>query len=192
MEYTTIQSKKEEIQNIREAFYQQSSKNIFFKKKQKFECAKSICEQMSLDDLLYHTAWIIPNTHSVYIDYTVLKLYANPTNFDLIVDKCMGLALECSNNVPTFEVHMNLEGFTISACERYKTIIELFCHRCFVNNTRFSERMSAFHLYNVPAVVDHIHKIVMPIIPPEARNKFVLHKKSESMALLEALHHQNS
>ena len=143
---------------------------------------------MNLDDLIYHTSWIIPNTNKVYIEYPILKLYANPSNFEMLVEKFMGLALECSNNFPFFEVHLNLDSFTISAAERYKGIIEMFCMQCFTRNTHFTERLSAFHLYNTPLVIDNISKMLLPIIPPEMRSKFVLYKKTESKSLLEELH----
>lgn len=185
-------SKKEQILNLKDEYFQQNTKNTLFKKSQKFDCAQKICQQMDLDDLLYHTAWIIPNTNKVYIDYSMLKLYANPSNFSILVEKFMSICIECSNNFPYFEVHLNLDTFTISAAERYKGIIEMFCYECFTRDTRFTARLIAFHIYNTPSVIDNISKIVFQIIPPEMRTKFVLHSKADTPTLLQQLHHQNT
>lgn len=182
------QSKKHEIQTLKDEYFQQNTKNTIFKKSQKFECAQYICQNMGLEDLIYHTAWIIPNTNKVYIDYLTLKTYANPDNFDAIVEKMMLLCLECSNNFVKFEVHLNIDSLTVSAIDRYKGIIELFCNRCFHEGTFFTQSMTSFCLYNIPTSIDTIAKLAMPLIPPEVRAKFVLYKKDVSPQLLTSLH----
>lgn len=180
--------KKEEVEELKTAYYQVNTKNTFFKKTQKYDCAQYVCDHMDMEELLHHTTWIIPNTNRIYVDYTMLKTYANPSNFDKIVNKFLLLALDCSNTFVEFEVHMNMETFTVSAVERYKYIITMIVEQCFSKQTRYTQQIVAFHLYNIPTVIDQIRPLILPLLEPGMREKFVLHSKSESPELLKRLH----
>jgi hypothetical protein len=180
--------KLQEIESIKTNFYNENSKKTFFSKSQKFECANTVCERIDIDDLLYHTSWIVPNTNKVYFDYTVFKQYASPENFILIVNDVLAKCMDCSCQFNMFEVHVNLSSFTITAAERYKSIIELFCNECFRRDTRFTEKLSTFNLYNIPTMIENISRMLLPLIPPEVKPKLKLFTKQESQALLTKLH----
>ncbi len=182
--------KLEEIKQIQNNYFQENSKNVFFKKTQKFDCANTVCKQIDIEDLLYHTSWIIPGKNKVYFDYTVFKQYACPENFSLIVNDVLAKCIDCSYQFNVFEVHVNLSSFTITAAERYKSIIELFCTECFRRDTRFTERLVCMCLYNIPTMIENISRILLPLIPPEVRPKLRLYSKDESQALLVELHKQ--
>jgi hypothetical protein len=83
---------------------------------------------------------------------------------------------------------MNMETFTISAVERYKYIITMIVEQCFSKQTRYTQQIQAFHLYNIPSVIDQIRQLILPLLEPGMRDKFVLHSKSESPELLKRLH----
>lgn len=182
--------KLEEIKQIQNAYFQENSKNIFFKNSQKFDCANTVCNNIDISDLLYHTSWLIPNKNKVYFDYTVFKQYACPENFGVIVDDVLAKCIDCSNQYTMFEVHVNLASFTITAAERYKSMIEMFCNECFRRDTRFTERLVCMCLYNIPTMIENISRILLPLIPPEVRPKLRLYSKNESHALLVELHSQ--
>ena len=182
--------KLEEIEQIKEAYFQENSKKMFFKNSQKFDCANTVCKQIDIDDLLYHTSWLIPNKNKVYVDYVVFKQYASPENFGMIVNDILAKCIDCSNQHTMFEVHVNLASFTITAAERYKSIIELFCNECFRRDTRFTERLVCMSLYNIPTMIENISRILLPLIPPEVRPKLRLYSKDESQVLLVQLHSQ--
>jgi hypothetical protein len=182
--------KLEEIKHIQNNYFQENSKNVFFKKTQKFDCANTVCKQIDIDDLLYHTSWIIPGKNKVYFDYNVFKQYASPENFAIIVDDVLAKCIDCSNQFTGFEVHVNLASFTITAAERYKSIIELFCNECFRRDTRFTERLMCMCLYNIPIMIENISRLLLPLIPLEVRPKLRLHSKDESQSLLIQLHKQ--
>lgn len=181
-------SKLQEIESIKNDFYNENSKKTFFNKSQKFDCANTVCQRIDIDDLLYHTSWIIPNTNKVYFDYTVFKQYASPENFILVVNDILAKCLDCSNQYQYFEVHVNLSSFTMTAAERYKSIIELFCNECFRRDTRFTEKLISMNIYNIPTMIENISRILLPLIPPEVRPKIRLFSKQESSDLLYKLH----
>jgi hypothetical protein len=165
---------------IKEQFYQDNAKHRLFKTHQKFECAELIQQRIMIEELTKKTFWIVPDTNKVYFDYTIFKIYAIPTNFKMIVDSVLEMCSWCTDQYNTFEVHVNIDTFTVSAANRYKDIISMFCQECMIRDTRFSERLDGMHLYNTPNMMDHISAVLLPLIPPEVRAKLRMYGKRES------------
>jgi hypothetical protein len=188
MEYSTQRDKIEQLQQIKDTFYTQNKKNVFFKTDQKFHLAQSVCTQIDLEDLMYNTCWIIPNTNKVYFEYSVFKHYACPENYQHIVDKIHTLCLECVQLYGKFEVHINLSSFTISAAERYKGIIQMYCDQCASANTTLTGYLDKLCLYNIPTMIDNISRLLSPMVPPEVREKRQLFTKEVSETMLQQLH----
>ena len=60
-------------------------KNVFQKKAQKYEVAKEITSRFDINMLLQKTAYIIPNTNKVFVNYQMFKQFAQPDNYELFV-----------------------------------------------------------------------------------------------------------
>jgi len=172
---------EKEIERVRTDFYTDSGgKNRLFKKQQKFDCAKQVVNKIPLETLLPQTFYIDGNTNRVHIVYPILKLFASPEIFDTISDFIIAHFQYIKQNHPTLEVMLNLDGFTISAAERYKGLIETFCMKCFGLNTGFSQLVSKFIVYNAPASIESIGPIVKPFMEPNVREKLILASKKDS------------
>jgi len=175
------------IENIKNKFYEKQNKNVFFTSTQKLTLANKIASSMSLDDLINKTVYSIRHTNKVYIDYTIFKLFANPSNYTDIVKILLEKFSDSINTYGSFEAHFNLDSFTISGCHRYKEVIMAFMNECMNHETKFSECLHLMHIYNMPNVFDNIQKILMPLIDERVKKKIELHNKIESPALLTAL-----
>jgi hypothetical protein len=179
----------ESIEKVQESFYDSNGKNRLFKKSQKIDCAKEVSRQINIDDLLNMTVYILPGTNKVVFYYSVFKLYANPDNYDLIISYILRRYDEVlNNNNNTFEIHMSLDTFSVSAAERYKEIIRMFCEKCMNASTNYSTSMTKLYVYNSPAVMDPIMTIIKPFIDPSVKDKIVFYSKSESTSLLQKLY----
>jgi hypothetical protein len=176
-----MDSLAQQIADYQNKFYAENGKNTFFKKAQKQQCAQIVCENIGFEQLLQKTVYIIPNTSYVYFDYTIFKTYATPAHYATIVDYVYKLANHCIQITGCYEVHINLLGFTISACERYKEMITLFCTHCTSENLPCIERITKLHIFNCPSVIDQIANMVKPMIEQSIYNKTVLHPKSEGL-----------
>ena len=181
----------EDILGVRTDYYDTHKKNTFFKKQQKFECAEMVCSRIPLETLINQTCWIIPNVNKLVFDYRIFKMYANPANYMVIVDNVMVFCNWCVKEYGTFEFNFNLESFTISAAERYKDAVVLFCDECFKRNTHFSDYLITMNFYNIPTVVDQISRMLLPIIPVETRPKLRLFTKAESEIALPELYNNS-
>jgi hypothetical protein len=179
----------ESIEKVQESFYDSNGKNRLFKKSQKIDCAKEVSRQINIDDVLNMTVYILPGTNKVVFYYSVFKLYANPDNYDLIISYILRRYDEVlNNNNNTFEIHMSLDTFSVSAAERYKEIIRMFCEKCMNASTNYSTSMTKLYVYNSPAVMDPIMTIIKPFIDPSVKDKIVFYSKSESTSLLQKLY----
>lgn len=173
-----------ELQNT---YYSNNKKNIIFKEKQKQDCASSITQQLSLNELLDRSVFILPNSYKIYFDYNIFKTFAEPSVYNDILNHIMGLTVYCIKTYNTYEVHMDLNSFTVSAAQRHKTFIQLYNACCLKGDIQFSTILSSMHLYNVPSIIDSIATILNPFIEPTVKTKIFLHNKVESPSLLAAL-----
>jgi hypothetical protein len=74
------------INELTSQYYSDNKKNMFFKSNQKMECASVVSNQIGINELIQNTIFLIPDTNSVFMDYTVFKTYATPDNYPKIVN----------------------------------------------------------------------------------------------------------
>ena len=184
----------QELDNFQNTYYSQNGgKNTVFKKSQKFDCASQISNNFDIQLLLNNTIYIITDTNKIFIDYTVFKLYGHPDNYKLIIDRLFSLFSETINNYGFYECHINLNTFTITAAERYKDIIEIFCNECLQNQpTKYALFLSNMHIYNSPSMIDYISKMFMKYIEPTVRTKINIHNKNDSDLKIKTIHEKNT
>jgi hypothetical protein len=170
----------DEIDKFKNTYYAENTKNIFFKKTQKQDVANQICQQFSVEELIQKTVRLLPNTNRVYIDYPVFKLYATPDNYKHIIEYVIACFNVCIQAYGNFECHINLCSFTMTAAERYKTAIEIFCKDCLKSETRYGRMLSKMYVYHSPGMIERFTAIFLHLIDPHVRDKFVLYTKEES------------
>jgi hypothetical protein len=177
----------EEIYKIQEEYYNKNNKNMFFKKSQKTDCANQVCEKFDLVYLINMTINIVQNTNIVFFDYLFFKTYATPQNYEQVVLSILEAVEECILKYGSFEFHINLKSFTISAAERYRKVIELFCDKCLNQTNNYSEYLSQLVVYNTPNIMDSIYLLFKQFINPVVNDKIKLLDKDESQNKLNEL-----
>jgi hypothetical protein len=175
------------IENIKNNFYEKQNKNIFFTSKQKLNLANTVSQSMNLEDLIDKTVYNIYDTNKVYLDYTMFKLFANPSNYEILVRYIVQLFTSCIEKYGSFEAHINLDSFTVSACHRYKEVIETFMNECMKHETIFTEKITFMHIYNIPNVFESMQKILAPLIHENVKKKIELHDKIVSPPIITSL-----
>ena len=182
------------LNKIQTDFYiNEGGKNTFFKNAQKQKCSEIVNSQINIYDLLLSTVYIIPDTNKIYLDYPRFKLFANNTNSGEIIDYIIELLNRCTTQYGPYEMHINLKGFSISAAERYKSHIQLFCGKCYNNrDTRFAQLLSNLYIYYTPSVIETITQLFRPFIDQEIPKKLIFLSKDNSPKLLELLLSQNN
>lgn len=160
----------EQLEQFKNEYYTENSKNVVFKSKQKMDCAVKIAAQMSLDDLLSKTMYLLPNTNKVFIDYSIFKVYAHPGIYDNIIKYIQDLFNICIEKYGGFEAHVDLKTFTVSAAHRYKDIIDVFYRTALRNGTLYYKKLDAMYVYNTPSTITDIAKLFLnPDIIPRVK-----------------------
>jgi hypothetical protein len=175
----------ENIENIKTQYYAENSKNRFFKNSQKQECANVISNNVDLNELLKITTYIIPGTNRVYFNYLVFKLYANHENENQIVNYVLELFNQCIVTYGIYECHVNLDSFTVTAAQRYKSVVEIFYNNCSEEMTSHLKNMV---IYNTPGMIDNLVTVLRHAINPEIKRKAVFVSKKESESKILEIH----
>lgn len=177
-----------QMNKFKNDYYSQNNKNMFFKKKQKNDCAQQISTMFEQEMLFQKTIYQIPNTANIYMDYTIFKLYANEHNYHDLVKYILSIYDKCIDSYGYYIIHVNLQSFSVSAAERYKTVIQLFNQACIRNTQRqYIDHFKSWYIYNPPHVVDTITKILRPIMEPTVMQNVIVVSKADSDEALRKL-----
>lgn len=175
------------MEKCKEEYYQKENKNMFFKKVQKLDCAKKISETFSLEDMLNATVYIVPNKNKIVINYPIFKLYANNDVYNIVIQKVITLYDIILTTYTTFEVHISLDTFTITAAERYKSIIQMFSDKCMNSQTNYTKHLQGMYIYYTPSMIESIATLLKPFIDPSLSQRITYYSKGDSKSLLEKL-----
>ena len=178
----------ESLKKAQDDYYSNNKKNVFFKKEQKFECAESLSQQFDIHQIIAASVFVIPDTNRVYMDYPMFKMYANPENYLLIAQRFITIINELIHKYGVYEMHLNINGFTVSAAERYIPLIRLYCQECLKDPSlsRY-DKMSQLYTYYTPLVMSNIVPIIAKVSEPGLRDKMTNYSKQESGEFLKQL-----
>jgi hypothetical protein len=98
----------------------------------------------------------------------------------------------CISIFGNYEVHANLDSFSVSACQRYKDVIQLFCNRFMNNVDEYSKVLVVMYIYNTPNMFHQISAMLRPFINHTVMEKIILQDKTESMAIIKNIRNINS
>jgi hypothetical protein len=168
------------INNLRTEYENENKKGFFPSKQYKFDCANTVLKKIDLDTLLNSTLTILPNSYHLFFDYTVFKTYAVPELYDAIMKYAFSKISYCINTYGTYEMHVNLNTFSVSAFHRYRPIIELYSHEITTNHPDFHEKIQTMHIYNVPSTIETVSQLIGPMLPQNVIQKVVKYDKNAS------------
>jgi hypothetical protein len=177
-----------QMEKFKSDFLDTEGKNTFFKKGQKLDCAKKMSQTFNLQEMLQKTVFIIPGTNKIMFDYTVFKLYACPDNYDIIVDYILYLYDSVLLQYSVFEANVILDSFTISAAERYKNVIQIFCNKCMSSQTKYSKLTERMNIYYTPSMIEAISTLLKPFIDKDVGKHIVLYSKVDSPEMIKKLY----
>lgn len=175
-----------DLKILKEQYYSQNGgKNKIFKEKQKQEIATFICQFFPIEMLVKNTIFRIKNTNTVYIDYTMFKIFANPNNYEYIVNHIFNMLLETIEECESMVIRLNMDTISISATERFKDILHLFNRKCV--NTQFINKLNEWCIYNTPLFVESYLSILKIIIDPNILHNLKMYDKIESPQMIQEL-----
>jgi hypothetical protein len=178
---------QEKINKLRTNFANDNKKGLFSSKQFKFDCANTIVKNIELETLLDSTLIWLPNSNHLFFDYTIFKTYATPEIYDKIIKYVIDKIAGCINTYGSYEMHVNLNTFSVSAFHRYKAIIEGYSYECNTNHKEFHDKIRIMHVYNIPTTIETISQLVGPMLPQIVRQKVIRYDKSSSEKPLQTI-----
>lgn len=172
------------IENIQNNYYNSHTKNRFFKKSQKYECADLVTNMIGIDTMLEKTIFVFDN-NKIFIDYPAFKTFANPNNYHDISLFLARIINDCIRKYKQIEIHINLDTLSISAVERHRPIILNFAEHGQKN--KYDKYLSKLELYNTPSFITTTTNILNSFISPNVKQIVKFYKKDESEMLLKTI-----
>jgi hypothetical protein len=163
---------KNEIDNIHRDYYDVNPKNTFSKKTQKFDCAEIVSKSIPLSDLIRHTCYFTDDT-TIYIDYLFFKTFAYPLNYLEIVEHILSMIDTVLEKHTFFDIRVNLKSFTLSAAERYRDVIDIFCTECFIKTNVYTVALRHLYIHNPPHLMNTIMKFISPFVDKCIKEKSI-------------------
>ena len=177
-----------DLEKFKSTYYADNKKNTIFKSAQKTDLANRVCEEFGLIDLCKRTAFVIPNTPRVYINYPALKMFVNSSNYDEFVTYTQSLFMHCMKQYGYYECHVNLDTLTISAVERHRRLIEIFARDASEHGgIEYTQYLSKAFIYNTPGLIDNITKILASLLEKDLLDKVIKFNKAETSLKLPEL-----
>ena len=165
-----------EILQKQEEFYSKTTKNTFFKKSQKEECAKFISSHYPLDVLIQSTIVVNNDTKEIIFHYLIFKLYVNPDNYKTLIQYMIKTFSECSKT-DNFTLILDANTITPTALERYSYFITEYKkqYEDFKLNTsnvdQYSSNISRIRIINMNSFLENFKSIIRPFCEQDIYNK---------------------
>lgn len=175
----------EKLNALRDSFYAKENKNALFKKTQKEMCARTVADQICVEDAI-KTSFFAVTKEDFYLNYPLMKLFLNDNNYVRIIEELIEAIQRtiCENGHAQIRIHINLNGFTVSAAERYKHVLQLFSRTCHERQIALTPYIENVVIYYKPAVMDSIVELLSFCIEAEIKTRLLLIPKEESEAAL--------
>jgi hypothetical protein len=170
----------ERINKLRDDYATENKSWGFSTKQYKINCANTVLQTIDIDTLLDSTITILPNSCHLFFNYVVFKSFAVPELYDTIIDCIVKKINTCVERFGKYEMHINLQSFSVSAFNRYKPIIEKYHNEIHTKHIHFHEKMQTMHVYNIPHAIDTIAKLISPFLDPIVQKKIVKYDKPTS------------
>jgi hypothetical protein len=122
--------------------------------------------------------------NKILVKYAIIKNYANQQTFDSIIIHLINKVRTIISNYDSFEMHINLENYSMTSHERIKNIYPKLFKACENDNILFSEKLICLNVYNCPIILRTLNSFFAPFINPTASNKITLYNKIDSKEML--------
>jgi hypothetical protein len=169
------------INSAKTDFYNDNQKNLFFKNKQKFDCAASIMTSFNEDEVFKNAFSVTDNI--IIFNYPIFKLIANPEYYFKMAIYIFKITENILSVHSNYDIHLICTGVTISAIERYKEFVKVVSQTGLANGKNFLKSLNKISIINSPSFVDYGLKIIIPIVDLSLWNKIILvpHNKTISI-----------
>lgn len=149
------------IQSVQDEYYQQHTKNTFFKKAQKKDCANKVIDEIGLNALIEQTIHYQEGTNIILLNYPVFKKFVTDDIYNRLITYLVELLEYGKKYYNKVDIKINLNGLTITGMERYKNFIDASMK---VLSDRYDTMVENCILLNAPTFTHQLISLFSTII----------------------------
>jgi hypothetical protein len=138
--------------------------------------------KLTVPDLV-NLVFIIPDTNKIFINYSLFKACAQPSNYVELIQLFHEKIKELKVHYQMYEIHVNLTKFTPKAIAKYYSFTQLL----YEMNVCDMNEVTCLVVYNVSLLMNNISHLFVKYVGVEYKNKLILHEKEPSVPLLNQL-----
>jgi type II secretory pathway component GspD/PulD (secretin) len=173
----------EKIEKEKEKYYELHSKNKYFNKQsQKKDCALEIGKSIPIEIALPKFFFQIPNTHHIYFDFNISKIYFYDEYFESAVNYANPLFENMYSQYNNVIGHINIETLTVTSLTKIIPIL----YRYLQYGIDKTDNVSLIYVYNTPNFMEQI-KLIMKLFFQKFKNRIIMYNKKESQEKLKEL-----
>jgi hypothetical protein len=125
----------------------------------------------------FRQAMFVKEPNAIYFDYPTFKTFAQADMYNDFTNYTMYLMNNCISKHGSFEMHLNLKSFSVTAAQRYLELIRMFCTQCLQSDTEFSKLLTKMYVYNSPRILGSISSFFVGFVDEQVRSKIEFIKK---------------
>tara|TARA_B110000008_G_C16763685_1_gene481668 strand:- start:138 stop:647 length:510 start_codon:yes stop_codon:yes gene_type:complete len=160
---------EEQLKEFRNQYYQENKKATIFKNSQKFACAAEVTKKFTLNQLLEKSIYM--NENKIIVNYPLIKTFINPNIYSNILQHFENLTTQILIKNDIFDIHLDMNTFTMTAAHRYTLLIQEFCSKFLTE--KYDEKIQSIYLYNPPAIISVLRSMFSPFISANIRSKII-------------------
>lgn len=126
---------------------------------------------MSCKPDVFCKAIFLREPNAIIFDYPTFKSFARAEMYADFTEYILSLIQKCIIQHGSFEMHLNLQTFSMTAAQRYSEMIRMFCRQCLRCETEFSQLLTKMYVYNSPRVLGSISACFVGFVDDHVRSK---------------------
>lgn len=150
-----------DIQSVQDKYYQEHTKNTFFKKAQKKDCANKVIDEVGLNNLIEKTIYYQEGTNVIWLNYPIFKTFVTDDVCLQLTNYFIELLQYGKKYYNKVDIKMNLDGLTVTGLERYKKFIEFSME---LLSDKYDDVIETCILMNAPSFTGHLISLFSNII----------------------------
>lgn len=151
------------IQSIQDQYYQENTKNRFFKKSQKIDCANKVLNEVGMNELIERTVYYKEGTNMLMLNYPVFKTFATDEVCGPLTDYFIELLKYGKKYYNSIDLRIDFDTLTITGFERYKNFIKMSMSKI---SNKYDHVIKTCTIVNAPSFTGQIISLFASIIGP--------------------------
>lgn len=162
----------ERINALKDNYYSENKKNLFFKNDQKFDCAQIITQQFNTNEIFKNVLLI--NQNKLCFNYMLFKTVVYPGIYMDFIKYIFHANDEILETYSQYDIICDLKGLTMTGVERYKGFLTLLSNEGLTNGKNFLQKLGHIFIVNPPFMISNIAKIILPLLDKIVQEKIVM------------------